>query len=565
VCLFTAVPITQSCSRLCHERSSVTQAVGVGPWREKVKHTRVSTNAASARLRLCRRRPELAGRRVSALPGKMTPEVVAGILAAFLRYNRLHLDEAFQILDVDGDGIISQKDLDEATEALDLDVPPQALAAWHRHYNTAGDGQMTPKEWRAALDAADAAGVLLSCGMIEDGNEGGEEMEREEERGFDAARGRGAETPVEERKSFAAQRGGVSLNPVAHDGLVVQKHSQAVNSQLSAARRQLVAKGIIAAPYEDSNEEENLPQRVRMERDLRKFAKKEVNPAMSLKVVQGRKMLAESGILDDLLQMRVAKQQRPATAQPRTISAQPVARPASAARRLPSDVVRRREISPLYNQTWQEKHAHDPRFTSKSVQSLTRPLPHRMSLNKAHKANPRNTVRSQIRVASTQAQSDESVYTGHAFAGTQRDIRPASAPPGGLKLDFEALRRFNEAIARGEIQADVTFEVSEMEEESDSGVDPAPSVPQKTSPAKRWGGFSKVEMLTAPEFEHVPISKLMPSLFGDDVVMRPHRGLLELASKKLVESKHVKVCLRLLHAQTARAPEACEVCSFSCL
>ena len=349
-------------------------------------------------------------------------------------------------LDVDGDGRISQKDLGEATEALDLDVPPQALAAWHRHYNTAGDGHMTPQEWRAALDAADAraAGVLLSCGVIEDGNEGGEETECEEERGFDAARGRGSETPVEESKRGAAKRGGVSLNPVAHDGLVVQRHSQPVNSQLSAARRQLVAQGIITAPYEDSDEEENLPHRARMERDLRKFAKNEVNPAMSLKVAQGRKMLAESGILDDLLQMRVAKQQRPATAQPRTISAQPVARPASAARRLPSDVVRRREISPLYNQTWQEQHAHDPRFSSKSVQSLTRPLPHRMSVNKAHKANPRNTVRSQIRVASTPAQLDESVYTGHAFAGTQRDIRPASAPPGGLKLDFEALRRFSQ-------------------------------------------------------------------------------------------------------------------------
>jgi hypothetical protein len=447
-------------------------------------------------------------------------------------------------------------------------VPPQALAAWHMHYNTAGDGQMPSQEWRAALDADDAAAVLLSCGVIEDGNRGGEGTEREEERGFDAARGPGAETPVEDRKRSAAQLGGVSLNPVAHDGLVVQRHSQPVNSRLSEQHRQLVAQGIIAAPYEDSNEEENLPLGAQMERDLRKFAKNEVNPAMSLKVAQGRKMLAESGILDDLLQMRVAKQQRPATAQPRTISSQPAAKPASAARRLPSDVVRRREISPLYNQTWQEQHAHDPRFTSESVQSLTRPLPHRTPVNKAHKANPlRNAVRSQIRVASIQAQSDESVYTGHAFAGTQRDsdIRPASAPPGGLKLDFEALRRFNEATARGEIQADMTFEVSEREEETASDVDPAPSVPQKTSPAKRWGGFSKVEMLTAPEFEHVPISKLVPSLFGEEAVMRPHLGLLELASKKLVEGKHVKVCLRLLHDHTARASEACEVCCFSCL
>jgi hypothetical protein len=48
-------------------------------------------------------------------------------------------------------------------------------------------------------------------------------------------------------------------------------------------------------------------------------------------------------------------------------------------------------------------------------------------------------------------------------------------------------------------------------------------------------------------------------------VMRPHLGLLELASKKLVEGKHVKVCLRLLHDHTARASEACEVCCFSCL
>ena len=340
-----------------------------------------------------------------------------------------------------------------------------------------------------------------------------------------------------------AQRGEVSLNPVAHDGLVVQRHSQPVASPPQAARQHLVSQGLIAAPFVDDDEEEDLPHRARMERDLQQFAKKEVNPPTALKVAHGRKMLAESGILDDLRQMRVANQTRPASAQTRPVSAQAVGRPATATRRLPSDVVRRREISPLYNQTWQEQHASDPRFTGKTVESLTRPLPHRMPpprmpANRNSTARPvKRPARSQVRGASTESQLDESVYTGHAFAGTQPDIRPASAPPGEMKLDFEALRKFNDAVARGETWADVTHET--LEDATD--VDPSPSAPQKTSPAKRWGGFSDVEMLTAPEFEHIPIGKLVPTLFSDDVMLRPHRGLLELASKKLVEGKHVKV------------------------
>ena len=39
------------------------------------------------------------------------------------------------------------------------------LTAWHRHYNTAGDGYMTMDEWLAALNAADVEKTLRSRGV----------------------------------------------------------------------------------------------------------------------------------------------------------------------------------------------------------------------------------------------------------------------------------------------------------------------------------------------------------------------------------------------------------------
>jgi hypothetical protein len=311
-----------------------------------------------------------------------------------------------------------------------------------------------------------------------------------------------------------------------------KKISPVLERQPSEARPDLVARGLIAEPYDDSTDEEERPQTTAsIDSQLQLFLQKDVHPAIGLKVAQGRKMLAESGVLDDLLQMRNAHCPRAVTTHHRKAAhtgSKPICqaqndrrRPASAARRLPSHVVRQRELSPLYNQAWQEKNVGDPRFTINSIDSLTQPLQHRMP--------PKKPARSQASTTSTDSQLDDSVYTGHAFAGRSHDVRPASAPPGGVKLDFEALHRFNEAVARGEITGDVTFD--ELTEED--GV-------QSSSHVKH--GLSHIDMLTAPEFEHIPINQLMPSLFGNEVVQRPHRGTLELAGRKLVEGKHAKVC-----------------------
>ena len=83
-----------------------------------------------------------------------------------------------------------------------------------------------------------------------------------------------------------------------------------VQSQGREVRQDLVRKGIIAAPYVDSDDDED----VALERKLMEFANKEVDPAVSLRVAQGRQLLAESGILDDLVQMRQAHKPRPRTA-----------------------------------------------------------------------------------------------------------------------------------------------------------------------------------------------------------------------------------------------------------
>lgn len=310
-----------------------------------------------------------------------------------------------------------------------------------------------------------------------------------------------------------------------------------VQSQGREVRQDLVRKGIIAAPYVDSDDDED----VALERKLMEFANKEVDPAVSLRVAQGRQLLAESGILDDLVQMRQAHKPRPRTAAhirpPRTQatradSAVHSQRPAprTTSRRLPAHVVRRRKISPLYNRTVEESGERDPRFTEESARRLTTPLPRSVRHSGQHSLKQ-----------STLFELDESVYTGHAFAGALHNIRPASAPPERVRLDMGALRAFNEAVQRGE-RPSFTHEEEELCGEEVLSEDDAQT---SKTPTRTRTGLSSIDLLTAPEFEHIPIDRLIPSLFGNDVLQRPHRGLLELASKKLIEGKHAKVRHRL--------------------
>ena len=304
-----------------------------------------------------------------------------------------------------------------------------------------------------------------------------------------------------------------------------------VQSQGQGVRLHLVRQGIIAAPYEDSDED-GVDS---VERKLMEFANKEVDPAVSLRVAKGRKLLAESGILDDLKLMRKAhipcsNSSANARPPPRAKGARPESVPAErlasgiASRRLPADVVRRRKISPFYDRAAEESGIRDPRFTHQSAQRLTRPLPHHV------RCGGPTSLRKPI-----EPSLDESVYTGHAFAGPATNIRPASAPPERVRLDMEALRAFNVAVSRGE-RPNLSIEEMALEEDVPSGDELQTSKMHKTST-----GLSSIDLLTAPEFEHIPIDKLIPSLFGSDVLQRPHRGLLEIASKKLVEGKHAKV------------------------
>jgi len=328
---------------------------------------------------------------------------------------------------------------------------------------------------------------------------------------------------------------GVVLDIETQDGFVVQSQSTARPP---------------AENWSDREGEED-EDRKELEFQLRQFAQKEVHPEMGLRIVKGRMLLSDSGILDELIQMRQARQplpsrqaQRPSTTTAQNQSTVTRGRPSSAAAhclpagavtRVPSHVARKRMISPLYNPIWEGTNVRDTRFTSESLQSLTRPLPHRMPSKRAPHAY--------VRTSSTDSQLDESVYTGHAFAGYGQDIRPASAPPGKVQLDMDALQSFNEAVARGEMRADLTFEIGPLEEENVSSDDAEihhEATGQSMPAPLGEGGISSLDFLTAPEWQHIPIDQLMPTLFGNDVVQRPHRDLLELASKKMIEGKHVK-------------------------
>jgi Ca2+-binding EF-hand superfamily protein len=87
----------------------------------------------------------------------------SNIISTLLQHKGINVDDGFSIFDADADGKLSMADLDSAvTERLSLDaVHVHELAVWFRHYNTAGDGFMTPQEWRTALNYADPAVVAL--------------------------------------------------------------------------------------------------------------------------------------------------------------------------------------------------------------------------------------------------------------------------------------------------------------------------------------------------------------------------------------------------------------------
>ena len=92
--------------------------------------------------------------------------MISNMLAATLAFNELPFHDAFQDFDEDADGKISQADFESAASQLQLDDTSLAdLTAWHRHYNTAGDGYMTMDEWLAALNAADVEKTLRSRGV----------------------------------------------------------------------------------------------------------------------------------------------------------------------------------------------------------------------------------------------------------------------------------------------------------------------------------------------------------------------------------------------------------------
>jgi hypothetical protein len=289
-----------------------------------------------------------------------------------------------------------------------------------------------------------------------------------------------------------------------------------------AARPELVTKGLIAAPFPDSDEEEDFTNGLTgLTHQLKQFARSEVHPAVSLKVARGRQLLAESGILEDLKQMRQVHRPRPVSAQAqKTRGPQHVARPATAkshnrekpaSSRLPVHVERKRKISPLYNESWQSTHAQLSRFTNKSMQSLSRPLAHRIPAKK------------QGGISSAPELDD----SGHAFGPRKPDIRPASAPPDGVRLDMDVLRRFSE---------------------SEQGTIPTPGVSSNiVSPSLlnshqsfAAAGLSSLDMLTAKEFANIPIQKLIPTLFSEDVVQKPHLGQLWKASQAMVENKQAK-------------------------
>jgi hypothetical protein len=328
-----------------------------------------------------------------------------------------------------------------------------------------------------------------------------------------------------------AGRRGVTLDVADEEGFEVQSQHR---------MEALVSKGIIAAPYVDSDEGDEVGEGDALERKLMEFASKEVNPAVGLRVAKGRQVLTESGILDDLVRMRHAHKPRPSTAShtrppraqgARPGSAVPSQRAASgtAVRRLPAHVVRRRKLSPMYSRLAEENATLKTPFTGDSIRRLMRPLSHHV--NHSRPQSQRKPVRSDL---------DESVYTGHAFAGRTPNLRPASAPPERVRLDMHALRSFNEAVKRGERPA-MSFEDETLEEELPSDISRQQDVKNNKSLPATANGLTSIDMLTAPEFEHIPLEKLIPSLFGSEAVQRPHRGLLQLASKKLVEGKHAKV------------------------
>ena len=327
-------------------------------------------------------------------------------------------------------------------------------------------------------------------------------------------------------------RGGVTLDIADEEGFEVQSQHRV---------EALVSKGIIAAPYVDSDDGDEVGERDALARKLLEFASKEVDPAVGLRVAKGRQVLTESGILDDLVRMRHAHKPRPRTAShtrpPRAEAARPEsavpsqrAASGSAARRLPSHVVRRRKMSPMYSRFAEENDTNlKSTFNGDSIRRLTRPLSHHV--NHSRPESQGKPVRPDL---------DESVYTGHAFAGRTQNLRPASAPPERVRLDMHALRSFNEAVARGE-RPEMSFENEKLEEELPSDILRQQDVKVSRSLPGTANGLTSIDMLTAPEFEHIPLERLIPSLFGSEVVQRPHRGLLQLASKKLVEGKHAKV------------------------
>jgi len=94
---------------------------------------------------------DAAGATPQGTAGGMSPQDVSDHLAALLQYNELALPDAFREFDDDCDGKVSQLDFDLAAAQLQVEVTSEDLKAWHRHFNTAGDGYMSEQEWMAAL------------------------------------------------------------------------------------------------------------------------------------------------------------------------------------------------------------------------------------------------------------------------------------------------------------------------------------------------------------------------------------------------------------------------------
>ena len=83
---------------------------------------------------------------------------VAGSIVASLKHNELNIEEGFCAFDLDGDEMLSLKDLIDASNSLQLDLETSELEQFLSHIEEIGGGKSAAGQlagWKQVLDGVD--------------------------------------------------------------------------------------------------------------------------------------------------------------------------------------------------------------------------------------------------------------------------------------------------------------------------------------------------------------------------------------------------------------------------